>query len=44
MAFIFGLDPNIYFFLKSDQIAKTIWCVWRLRSRKWIKKISTGNN
>ena len=34
----------IYFVLKSDQIAKTIWCVWRLRSRKWIKKISTGKN
>ena len=34
----------IYFFLKFDQIAKTIWCVLRLRSRKWIKKISTGNN
>ena len=34
----------IYFFLKFDQIAKTIWCVLRLRSRKWIKRISTGNN
>lgn len=34
----------IYFFLKFDQIAKTIWCVLRLRSRKWIKKISTGKN
>ncbi len=34
----------IYFFLKFDQIAKTIWCVFRLRSRKWIKKISTGKN
>lgn len=34
----------IYFFLKSDQIAKTIWCVFRLRGRKWIKRISTGNN
>ena len=33
----------IYFCLKSDQIAKTIWCVLRLRSRKWIKKISTGD-
>ena len=43
--FIFKLPAFwIYFFLKSDQIAKTIWCVWRLRSRKWIKKISTGKN
>lgn len=43
--FIFHLPAFwIYFFLKSDQIAKTIWCVWRLRSRKWIKKISTGKN
>lgn len=32
----------IYVFLKSDQIAKTIWCVIRLKSGKWIKKISTG--
>ena len=43
--FIFHLPAFwIYFFLKSDQIAKTIWCVLRLRSRKWIKKISTGKN
>lgn len=43
--FVFELPAFwIYFFLKSDQIAKTIWCVWRLRSRKWIKKISTGKN
>ena len=34
----------IYFFLKSDQIAKTIWCVFRLKGRKWIKRITTGNN
>lgn len=32
----------IYVLLKSDQIAKTIWCVIRLKSGKWIKKISTG--
>ena len=43
--FVFHLPAFwIYFFLKSDQIAKTVWCVWRLRSRKWIKKISTGKN
>jgi len=33
----------VYFFLKIDQIAKTIWCVFRLRSGKWIKKITTGD-
>ena len=32
----------IYIALKSDDIVKTIWCVARLRSEKWIKKISTG--
>lgn len=32
----------IYICLKSDQIVKTFWCVFRLRSKKWIKKISTG--
>ena len=43
--FVFHLPAFwIYFFLKFDQIAKTIWCVLRLRSRKWIKRISTGNN
>lgn len=34
----------IYVALKSDQILKTVWCVFRLRSGKWIKKISTGIN
>ena len=29
----------IYFFLKCDQVLKCIWCVIRLRSGKWIKKI-----
>lgn len=29
----------IYFFLKIDQVLKAIWCVIRLRSGKWIKKI-----
>lgn len=32
----------IYIALKSDDIVKTIWCVGRLKSEKWIKKISTG--
>ena len=29
----------IYFFLKIDQVLKAIWCVIRLKSGKWIKKI-----
>jgi putative MATE family efflux protein len=29
----------IYFALKFDQVLKAIWCVIRLRSGKWIKKI-----
>lgn len=29
----------IYTFLKIDQVIKAIWCVFRLRSQKWIKKI-----
>lgn len=33
----------IYVCLKSDQIIKTVWCVFRLKSGKWIKRISTGN-
>ena len=36
----FHLDAFwIYFFLKIDQIIKAVWCVFRLNSRKWIKKI-----
>ncbi len=31
----------IYFFLKIDQVLKAFWCVIRLRSGKWIKKIKT---
>lgn len=29
----------IYFFLHIDQVVKAIWCVFRLHSGKWIKKI-----
>ena len=29
----------VYFALKIDQVLKAIWCVIRLRSGKWIKKI-----
>lgn len=32
----------IYFFMKIDQIIKSIWCVFRLRSGKWIKVIKGG--
>ncbi|MBR6308936.1 MAG: MATE family efflux transporter [Lachnospiraceae bacterium] len=43
--FVFKLSPFwIYVCLKSDQIIKTFWCVIRLQSGKWIKKITTGNN
>ncbi len=41
--FVFHMSAFwIYIFLKSDQIVKTFWSFLRLRSRKWIKKISTG--
>jgi len=43
--YVFKLDVFwVYFFLKIDQITKTVWCVIRLRSGKWIKKITTGKN
>lgn len=43
--FVLKLPPFwIYICLKSDQIIKTVWCVFRLRSGKWIKKVSTGKN
>lgn len=29
----------IYIFIKIDQFIKAIWCVFRLASKKWIKKI-----
>lgn len=32
----------IYFFLKIDQVLKAVWCVIRLRSGKWIKKIRSS--
>ena len=43
--FVFRLNPFwIYICLKADQIAKAVWCVIRLRSGKWIKKIKTGRS
>ena len=39
---VFGFPPFwIYFCLKIDQVLKCIWCVIRLKSGKWIKKIKT---
>lgn len=41
--FVFNMSAFwIYFFLKIDQIIKMIWAVYRLESRKWIKKIKTS--
>lgn len=38
--FVLELSPFwIYICLKFDQITKAVWCVLRLRSGKWIKKI-----
>ncbi len=31
----------IYFSLKIDQLLKTIWCIIRLKSGKWVKKIGS---
>jgi len=33
----------IYFFLKIDQFLKAIWCIFRLRSGKWIKRVRGQN-
>lgn len=32
----------IYIFLKIDQIIKCVWCFFRLKSGKWLKKIHAG--
>ena len=32
----------IYLCLRIDQFIKSIWCLFRLRSRKWIKKIKNA--
>lgn len=38
--FVFNWTPfAIYICLKFDQIAKAVWCILRLKSGKWIKKI-----
>lgn len=33
----------IYFFLKIDQFIKAFWCIFRLKSGKWIKKIKPAS-
>ncbi len=33
----------IYIFLRIDQFIKAVWCLFRLRSGKWIKKISADS-
>ncbi len=33
----------VYFFLKFDQVIKALWCVFRLNSGKWIKKIKNAS-
>lgn len=33
----------IYFFLKIDQVVKAFWCLIRLNSGKWIKKIKSAD-
>lgn len=41
--FVFKLPAFfIYVALKFDQIVKAFWCIFRLRSGKWIKKIGMG--
>ena len=42
-AFVFHWSPFwIYTMLKIDQIMKCVWCFFRLRSRKWMKRIKTA--
>lgn len=40
----FQLPPFwIYFFLKAEQLLKTVWCMQRLKSGKWIKNVSKNS-
>lgn len=42
-AFVLHWPPFwIYTMLKIDQVIKCVWCYFRLRSRKWMKKIKTA--
>ncbi len=41
---VWNAPPFLVFFcLKIDQVIKAIWCLFRLKSRKWIKKIAAVN-
>ena len=43
-AFVWNMSPFwIYLFMKIDYIAKTIWCAFRLKGNRWIKKIAVSN-
>ena len=43
-AFVLQWAPFwIYAMLKIDQVIKCVWCIFRLRSRKWMKKIRASN-
>ena len=40
-AFVLHLSPfYIFISLRIDHVLKTIWCIKRLKSKKWINKIS----
>lgn len=34
----------IYFLLKIDQVIKAFWCILRLRSGKWIKRVKSASD
>lgn len=39
---VWGLPPfMVYFFLRIDFVIKSIWCVYRLKSKRWIRAVST---
>ena len=47
LGYLAGLVLNwspfwVYTFLKIDQIIKCVWCYFRLRSGKWLKKIKSS--
>ncbi len=43
-AFVFHLPPVVvFFFLKWDQLYKAVPVVWRLRSWKWVKKVTRAD-
>lgn len=39
---VWGMPPFlVYFFLRIDFIIKSIWCVYRLKSKKWIRMVNS---